>query len=83
MSILSQTMTLEPGDLILTGTPPGVGQSRTPNIFLRPGDEVVVSIDRWAHCATRSSRRQRLSTHRAGRPGRAQPAARQTDGGEP
>ncbi len=46
VSFLSQTMTLEPGDLISTGTPPGVGQARTPVRFLHPGDEVVVSIDR-------------------------------------
>jgi 2-keto-4-pentenoate hydratase/2-oxohepta-3-ene-1,7-dioic acid hydratase in catechol pathway len=46
VSILSQTMTLEPGDLITTGTPPGVGSARTPERYLRPGDEVVISIDR-------------------------------------
>lgn len=36
-------MTLEPGDLICTGTPAGVGRVRTPPVFLRPGDEVVIS----------------------------------------
>lgn len=46
ISILTQTMTLESGDLILTGTPPGVGSARTPNRFLQPGDEVVVSLER-------------------------------------
>jgi 2-keto-4-pentenoate hydratase/2-oxohepta-3-ene-1,7-dioic acid hydratase in catechol pathway len=46
VSFLSQTMTLEPGDLISTGTPPGVGQARTPVRFLRPGEEVVVSVER-------------------------------------
>jgi 2-keto-4-pentenoate hydratase/2-oxohepta-3-ene-1,7-dioic acid hydratase in catechol pathway len=38
-------MTLEPGDLIATGTPAGVGFTRTPPVFLRPGDEVTVEID--------------------------------------
>jgi 2-keto-4-pentenoate hydratase/2-oxohepta-3-ene-1,7-dioic acid hydratase in catechol pathway len=41
----SRGMTLEPGDLIATGTPAGVGFTRTPPIFLRPGDEVSVEID--------------------------------------
>jgi 2-keto-4-pentenoate hydratase/2-oxohepta-3-ene-1,7-dioic acid hydratase in catechol pathway len=35
-------MTLLAGDVILTGTPSGVGNSRTPPIYLKPGDRVVV-----------------------------------------
>jgi 2-keto-4-pentenoate hydratase/2-oxohepta-3-ene-1,7-dioic acid hydratase in catechol pathway len=46
VSILSQTMSVEPGDLISTGTPPGVGSARSPERYLQPGDEVVVSIER-------------------------------------
>ena len=42
---LSQVMTLEPGDLIFTGTPPGVGGARKPPVFLKPGDEVEVEIE--------------------------------------
>lgn len=42
---LSSTMTLEPGDVILTGTPPGVGLGRTPPTFLRPGDTVRCAIE--------------------------------------
>ncbi len=42
---LSRTMTLEPGDLIATGTPPGVGFARTPPVWLRDGDEVSVEIE--------------------------------------
>jgi 5-carboxymethyl-2-hydroxymuconate isomerase len=42
----SQTMTLEPGDLILTGTPAGVGVFRDPQRLLRPGDEVTIEIER-------------------------------------
>jgi 2,4-diketo-3-deoxy-L-fuconate hydrolase len=42
----SQTTTLEPGDLILTGTPAGVGVFRDPQRLLRPGDEVTIEIER-------------------------------------
>jgi 2,4-diketo-3-deoxy-L-fuconate hydrolase len=45
ISIISQTVTLEPGDCIATGTPPGVGMARTPPRFLRPGDVLVVEIE--------------------------------------
>ncbi|MDQ2739950.1 MAG: fumarylacetoacetate hydrolase family protein [Actinomycetota bacterium] len=46
VSYLSKTMTLYPGDLIVTGTPNGVGYARRPPRFLQPGDEVTVEIDR-------------------------------------
>jgi 2-keto-4-pentenoate hydratase/2-oxohepta-3-ene-1,7-dioic acid hydratase in catechol pathway len=42
---LSQAMTLEPGDLILTGTPSGVGMGRNPPLYLKTGDVVRVEID--------------------------------------
>lgn len=42
---LSQFMVLEPGDLINTGTPPGVGMGFTPPVWLQPGDTMEVSID--------------------------------------
>jgi 2-keto-4-pentenoate hydratase/2-oxohepta-3-ene-1,7-dioic acid hydratase in catechol pathway len=42
----STVFTLEPGDLILTGTPAGVGIHRQPPVSLRPGDEVEVEIER-------------------------------------
>jgi 2,4-didehydro-3-deoxy-L-rhamnonate hydrolase len=41
----SRGMTLEPGDLIATGTPAGVGFTRKPPIYLRAGDEVTVEIE--------------------------------------
>jgi 2-keto-4-pentenoate hydratase/2-oxohepta-3-ene-1,7-dioic acid hydratase in catechol pathway len=41
---LSRVMTLEPGDVIATGTPGGVGFTRKPPVFLRPGDRVEISI---------------------------------------
>ena len=43
---VAQTITLEPGDLILTGTPAGVGVFRDPQRLLRPGDEVTIEIER-------------------------------------
>jgi 2-keto-4-pentenoate hydratase/2-oxohepta-3-ene-1,7-dioic acid hydratase in catechol pathway len=43
---LSSTMTLRPGAVILTGTPHGVGFARTPPVWLRQGDEVVVEIEK-------------------------------------
>lgn len=43
---LSQVCTLSPGDLIFTGTPPGVGFARKPPVFLRPGDTVEVEIEK-------------------------------------
>jgi len=42
---LSQFMVLEPGDLINTGTPPGVGMGQTPPVFLQPGDVIELGID--------------------------------------
>jgi 2,4-didehydro-3-deoxy-L-rhamnonate hydrolase len=41
----SATMTLEPGDLIATGTPAGVGIFRKPPVLLKGGDEVTVEIE--------------------------------------
>ncbi|CAH0308003.1 fumarylacetoacetate hydrolase family protein [Peribacillus simplex] len=46
ISFLSQSMTLKPGDLIATGTPPGVGMGRNPKIWLKNGDRMNVSIER-------------------------------------
>jgi 2-keto-4-pentenoate hydratase/2-oxohepta-3-ene-1,7-dioic acid hydratase in catechol pathway len=45
VSFVSETITLEPGDVILTGTPAGVGFARRPPVFLRPGDVVEVEIE--------------------------------------
>ena len=44
--VLSRGMTLEPGDIIATGTPSGVGFARTPPEFLKPGDVVECEIER-------------------------------------
>ncbi len=45
VSYLSQFMTLEPGDIISTGTPPGVGMGHDPQIFLKEGDEMVLGVE--------------------------------------
>jgi 2,4-didehydro-3-deoxy-L-rhamnonate hydrolase len=45
ISYASQTITFEPGDLILTGTPAGVGVFRDPQRLLQPGDEVTIEIE--------------------------------------
>ncbi|GAA4689813.1 fumarylacetoacetate hydrolase family protein [Phytohabitans rumicis] len=46
LALISRTLTLHPGDLLATGTPSGVGYSRTPPWLLRPGDEVEVEVER-------------------------------------
>jgi len=46
VSYVSEVCTLAPGDLIFTGTPPGVGFARKPPVYLKPGDIVEVEIER-------------------------------------
>ena len=45
VSELSKVITLQPGDLIATGTPGGVGAARTPPQWLVPGNELVIAIE--------------------------------------
>ncbi len=45
LSFISHAITLEPGDVVLTGTPSGVGVFRDPPVFLEPGDVVVVEVE--------------------------------------
>lgn len=45
VSYLSQFMSLHPGDIISTGTPPGVGLGQKPNIFLKAGDVMTLGIE--------------------------------------
>ena len=45
VSYISQFMSLQPGDIISTGTPPGVGMGMTPQIFLKPGDIMELGIE--------------------------------------
>jgi 2-keto-4-pentenoate hydratase/2-oxohepta-3-ene-1,7-dioic acid hydratase in catechol pathway len=48
---LSSTMTLRPGAVILTGTPQGVGAARTPPVWMKAGDTVVVEIEKIGRLA--------------------------------
>jgi len=45
LSYISKYMTLLPGDVITTGTPPGVGMARDPRVFLKPGDKMVLRVE--------------------------------------
>ena len=45
IAYITQTVTLEPGDLIATGTPAGVGAFRDPPLWMKPGDEITIEID--------------------------------------
>lgn len=45
LAYISQVMTLEPGDLIYTGTPPGVGVARKPPVYMKDGDVAEVEIE--------------------------------------
>lgn len=45
VSYISNVLTLQPGDLIFTGTPPGVGMGRDPKVWLKSGDTVVCEVD--------------------------------------
>lgn len=46
VSYLSQSLTWEVGDLISTGTPPGVGVFRKPPVFVKPGDSLSITVER-------------------------------------
>jgi 2-keto-4-pentenoate hydratase/2-oxohepta-3-ene-1,7-dioic acid hydratase in catechol pathway len=53
VAYLSKLMTLEPGDVVSTGTPAGVGSVREPHVWLKPGDEVVVESPTLGRLETR------------------------------
>ena len=53
VAYLSKLMTLEPGDIVSTGTPAGVGSVRQPRVWLKPGDEVVVESPTLGRLETR------------------------------
>ena len=55
VEFLSNLMTLEPGDIILTGTPGGVGVARDPQVFLKDGDIVRVEIDKIGYLENKVS----------------------------
>jgi 2-keto-4-pentenoate hydratase/2-oxohepta-3-ene-1,7-dioic acid hydratase in catechol pathway len=45
IAYITRTITLEPGDLIATGTPAGVGAFRKPPLYMQPGDEITIEIE--------------------------------------
>ncbi|HEV3242069.1 MAG TPA: fumarylacetoacetate hydrolase family protein, partial [Methyloceanibacter sp.] len=45
VSYISRFMTLMPGDVVTTGTPPGVGMARNPRVFLKTGDQLMLTVD--------------------------------------
>jgi acylpyruvate hydrolase len=46
LCLLSEVMTLEPGDVIAMGTPSGVGYARKPPVFMKAGDRIEIEIER-------------------------------------
>ncbi len=52
LALVSRTMTLNPGDVIVTGTPEGVGYVRTPPVLLGPGDTVTIEVERIGSVTT-------------------------------
>jgi 2-keto-4-pentenoate hydratase/2-oxohepta-3-ene-1,7-dioic acid hydratase in catechol pathway len=46
IALLSDCVTLEPGDAIIMGTPAGVGQARTPPVWMKAGDTIEIEIER-------------------------------------
>jgi 2-keto-4-pentenoate hydratase/2-oxohepta-3-ene-1,7-dioic acid hydratase in catechol pathway len=45
IQLITECMTLEPGDVVITGTPAGVGYARTPPVFMKPGDVCEIEIE--------------------------------------
>jgi 2-keto-4-pentenoate hydratase/2-oxohepta-3-ene-1,7-dioic acid hydratase in catechol pathway len=45
VSYVSRFMSLQTGDIITTGTPPGVGMGQKPPVYLKPGDTITLGID--------------------------------------
>ena len=45
IALLAQCMTLDPGDVLVMGTPAGVGQARTPPVWMKPGDTIDIEIE--------------------------------------
>ncbi len=57
IATLSEAMTLEPGDVIATGTPSGVGYARKPPVYMRPGDRIEIEIEAIGRLVNTISRR--------------------------
>ncbi|GAA1554803.1 fumarylacetoacetate hydrolase family protein [Kribbella hippodromi] len=61
ISELSFGMTLRPGDLLLTGTPAGIGNAREPQVFLQEGDEIITRADKLGSLRNKVARADRLT----------------------
>ena len=57
ITLLSEAMTLEPGDVIVTGTPSGVGYARKPPVFMREGDVIEIEIEQIGMLSNTIARR--------------------------
>ena len=66
VAYLSMLMTLEPGDLISTGTPAGVGSVRKPRVWLQPGDEMVIESPTLGRLANRVGPPEQTAHERPG-----------------
>jgi acylpyruvate hydrolase len=51
VALLSACLTLEPGDLLVMGTPAGVGYARTPPVWMQPGDTIDIAIEGVGVCS--------------------------------
>ena len=65
IAIVSEIMTLEPGDMIAFGTPPGVGHARKPQLWMKPGDVVEVEIEGIGTCRNPIVAEASISAHGA------------------
>ncbi len=65
IATVSEFTTLEPGDLIAMGTPPGVGHARTPPVFMFPGDVIEVEIENIGVCRSPIVSEQDIETDEA------------------
>ncbi len=65
IATVSEFATLEPGDLIAMGTPPGVGHARTPPVFMFPGDIIEVEIEDIGLCRNPVISEQQAASHEA------------------
>ena len=63
IAFVSRHVTLRPGDVILTGTPDGVGIGRNPRVYMKPGSSLTTRI--WAASPTRSSTARIASDEKA------------------
>ena len=59
VSYLSRFMSLQPGDIITTGTPPGVGHGQKPPVYLRAGNEIRLGVERARRAAAAGGRGER------------------------